>query len=367
MGESTQNDNINENVSCRRIKWIDCTKTVAIIAVAVDHCNGFCYSSPLVAQMSYFSVSLFILLSGISTGLSFPRRKSYIHQIKKCGMLFLQYAIATLIIQVYSQKFFDLKMYIAHILSFDIQGPFYFLLFYFQLALIAPLLMDWYAFCREQKKSWLWHSITLGLLGYLSYIFIAKTYILPVWGGGQFLLGGTYLLLFYIGILLSRYANLSLKKRALIIILLTATITWIMWLLLMTYKKLPFDQWMLPYWGNGLNPPSVELMVYALITLVMLFAVFTLAENMNNKIAGKIIDTLSFLGRNTFYIFMYHLLVKDMLLNFFPILINSNIWLRRWFVFCPMIVLPAIGVSVIRCCKKRVYRCVEGDHYCLKR
>ena len=56
--------------SMNRQTWIDCAKAIAIMAVAVDHCNGMLYTNPIIAQASYFSVSLFVLLSGLTAWLS---------------------------------------------------------------------------------------------------------------------------------------------------------------------------------------------------------------------------------------------------------------------------------------------------------
>ena len=53
-------------ITLKRIQWIDCAKAVAITAVAVDHCNRVIYTNPAIAKASYFSVTLFIFLSGIT-------------------------------------------------------------------------------------------------------------------------------------------------------------------------------------------------------------------------------------------------------------------------------------------------------------
>lgn len=58
-----------------RLLWIDCAKFAAIVAVVVDHCNGFLYTNPYIAYASYYSVCLFILLAGVSTGISFANGK----------------------------------------------------------------------------------------------------------------------------------------------------------------------------------------------------------------------------------------------------------------------------------------------------
>lgn len=131
-----------ENIKNNRLLWIDCAKYVAIIAVAIDHTNGFLYDNKTLAFASYFSVSLFILLSGLSSVISSSNKfKGFQHQFKKVMRLFISYSIATLILFIYYRRFFDLKQYIDTLLNFNIQGPYYFLVFYFQLALITPLLV----------------------------------------------------------------------------------------------------------------------------------------------------------------------------------------------------------------------------------
>lgn len=49
----------------REIKWINRAKAVAIFAVLVDHTYGILYTNVKVAMASNYSVSLFILISGI--------------------------------------------------------------------------------------------------------------------------------------------------------------------------------------------------------------------------------------------------------------------------------------------------------------
>lgn len=59
-----------------RFLWLDCLKFLAIIAVAIDHCNQFLYTDPLIALSSWFSVSLFILCSGCGVFFNKNRKKT---------------------------------------------------------------------------------------------------------------------------------------------------------------------------------------------------------------------------------------------------------------------------------------------------
>lgn len=60
MGVEISNSN-------REVVWLNCAKFVAIFAVMIDHTNGILYTNQEVAWASYFSVSLFILISGITS------------------------------------------------------------------------------------------------------------------------------------------------------------------------------------------------------------------------------------------------------------------------------------------------------------
>ena len=51
----------------RQVAWINGAKLVAILAVLVDHTNGVLYINQEFALASYFSVALFVLLSGMTS------------------------------------------------------------------------------------------------------------------------------------------------------------------------------------------------------------------------------------------------------------------------------------------------------------
>ena len=116
----------------KRELWIDCAKYCAIIAVAIDHTNGVLYNSSYIATASYFSVELFILLSGFGayrSWINHPHTVAY--QFKKIQTLFKQYTLATFVIHCYSYRIFDLKLFIYEVFTFSISGPFYFFVFFF--------------------------------------------------------------------------------------------------------------------------------------------------------------------------------------------------------------------------------------------
>ena len=210
--------------------------------------------------------------------------------------------------------------------------------FYFQLIVISPLLIWLYEFCESRKHVLIWHVFTVTFCGIVAAICINYTYILPVWGGGMYLFGGTYLLLYYSGVLLAS-SEIFNKYKKYVVVCGCSIILWLLWWSLRCMALLPIDRMMISWWGDGFNPPSIELMIFAYITLLICWSGIKLIEN--RVFFGKIVNIMAMGGRYTFYIFMYHLLVRDIMIQYFPI-ITKNIWLLRVGTFIPMIILPTL-------------------------
>lgn len=208
--------------------------------------------------------------------------------------------------------------------------------------MIAPLLINWCNFVNGKKYKWIIHLLSLCFLGWFSYISINYTYILPVHGGGQFLCGGTYVILYYLGILLASNGVFKKDRKKRLIIVVLSSILSVVWVLQMSKGVLPFDRWMSPYWDTGFNPPSVNFMTYSLFILFLCYSVFTLlGEYEGSVVAHRFVKLLCFLGKNTLYIWLYHLYVSSFLANKFPNLAGKNFFVRI-IVFLTIITLPAI-------------------------
>ena len=116
-----------------RLKWISGVKFVAILAVVIVHCNGIMYTNNYIAMATSFSVTLFILLSGIGTYISYKRNPDRPISVSliKVFPLIKSYAIATVILYFLYRRQFIFTDLIRHLLSFDIEGTFYFVFFLF--------------------------------------------------------------------------------------------------------------------------------------------------------------------------------------------------------------------------------------------
>lgn len=343
---------MKEKYNQQRQTWVDCAKAVAIMAV--DHCNGMLYSNSMIAQASYFSVSLFVLLSGFTTWISDTYRPRDMKKaLQKVGTMYSQYAAATFVLVCFYIRFWDFKTYFEYLLNFSIIPPFYFFVFFIQLLIISPVLLWWCKYCGGQRYGWLLHIFTLLFLCLLSSACIQYTYILPVHGGGRFLFGGTYIILYYMGIVLGSSGIFNGAGRNKVLRLIIAILLWAVWLLGCYWQKLPFDQWLSKYWGDGFNPPSVLFIVFAMITLFLLHALFSVLEESSIRFFRGIVGLFSWIGRRTLYIFMYHWMIRDMI---FPYVNGMNRWIVRFLVFVPMIILPAIAADIIKMLKRFVKR-----------
>lgn len=65
----------------------------------------------------------------------------------------------------------------------------------------------------------------------------------------------------------------------------------------MTKGRLPFDNMVSAYFGAGFNPPSIHFSVFAIITLFLLWSVFSILETVNWKWLHCVLDVLSLGGK----------------------------------------------------------------------
>ena len=296
----------------KQIKWINCAKFVAIFAVMIDHTGGILYDNQSIKIGSYFSVSLFILISGMLCYSSNKRNDlDYVHTVlKSCKKIVISYLIATFICQIVTFHFFDFGDYMHYVVNFNLMGHFYYVLLYIQLMLVNKVL-----FCIIESVPDAYElpiEVGVGMLILcLSALTTNYTDILGVYGGGGKLLGGTYLFLFYLGMLLMKhniFEKCNLKKSLLVFALFSILL--IVWWRFECYNSFNVDK-CFPF-GNGINPPSITLLIMAVIMLFWSYGFFTLMQY--NRMTCLITEYISKLGRHTLYIFLYHMLFLDVVL-----------------------------------------------------
>lgn len=279
-----------------QIDWLNCAKFMAIFAVMTDHCNGLLYSNYNVAWASYYSVSLFVLISGMTSYISDSHHDdkwghSYMRSIRK---LLLAYCIATAVYYVWQTKAFYLLQYLTYLVHFNISGPHYFVLLYMQLMLTNRFLFIFLKKCKSDWKGYSAEFLVMVLICIFACWSTNYTNILDVYGGGGKLLGGTYLILFYFGMIIEKHgwlSNTSAIKNVLLSILFGIGY-FCVWRFICK-NGLALENYV-PF-GKGFNPPSLSFMSLAFCMLPLTFGVFCLLER--SKYTKWITSFIAWLGK----------------------------------------------------------------------
>ncbi len=323
------------------IIWINIVKLIAILAVLTDHSEMILYNDPSIAIATYFSVTVFVFVSGMMTYGSIHRHDlPYVDYLKRSLMKVIPgYLVVVFIYMlVMCGGYFDLKTYFDNVLSFNVSAHFYYISVYIQLMLISvPLvrLMDRF----RGRYMWL-NELLIGFLILLFSIWSNNyTNIFYIYGGGGKLLGGTYLTVFYLGMLAGKHEWFNERNRNVYIaVSIVSCLGIFLWWRFECRDHYGLDRRL--HLGDGVNPPGVSTIIMAMLVLTLCFCVTNLLEK--RKITEKLTNILSKIGRHTFYIFLYHRIVLDNLLV--PYVKIPNIWLRRMGFMALMIIIP-IGVE----------------------
>ena len=187
----------------KRIAWIDLAKCFAIFGVLVDHTKGILYSNPIITHASFFSVSLFILTMGITTYGSLNQNKIPVMQYlwKRTKNIAGPYIIATIINCTLINRRFVFQDIIVHLIHFDACLPYYYVILYLQLLWISPLV---FKILMWADKIWK-QIIVFILIVILSALTTNRTDIIGIYGGGGKLFGGTFLIMLFVGMFISKH------------------------------------------------------------------------------------------------------------------------------------------------------------------
>lgn len=333
-----------------RIIWIDLCKLIAIIGVLIDHTYNVLYSDAKIQLFSFYSVSLFIFVMGITSYHSLNKTsiscRKWI-QNKSIGII-IPYLIATLIYLIYANRSFDIWAYFIHIIYFNMSAPFYYVALYLQLVIISPIIYLLLSKIDTLKLKWVYYAFLLVLILLISSLTTNYTNILSIYGGGGKLLGGNYLFLLFLGMCFSKLvAGINVKQIYYYLSLIGGLILCFMWGNFIKRNSFELDSH-IPF-GPGLNPPSISLCTYALLIALTIYSLCKILEPYSNIIPVKMLFKISQLGKHTLYIFLYHRLFLDGIIphisNYFGIVI-SNMWLKR-LVYFTIMILGSISIEIL--------------------
>lgn len=335
----------NKIQSLHKEKWVDVAKGLAILAVMTDHSRNTLYTNDRIQRISFFSVTLFIMIMGVTTYWSYNNSKIPLWEKVKSRILgiFVPYVVATIVAHCFFNRSFSWDSYYYCVLHFNATGPYYYVLLYVQMLLISPIL-----FLGVKKLESLPRAkmVVLEILGGVGLGLFARILNLYTDISGIYasrLFGGSYLLCIYIGMLFGMNYNkiknipkLMRNGSAIVCFFAMAFMIYII-----VTKGFVFDKTALL--GTDINPPGVTLLIFA-VTIMLSLSVCDFGER-----TYKVLWPLEFIGKHTLYIFLYHILLMS-ILNV-VVKINSS-WIR-----IPLYYVTMIGVSIgiemiLKQCKK---------------
>lgn len=313
--------------SMKEQKWINLAKALAIFAVVIDHTAGYLYTNPVIQRLSFFSVPLFIMVSGMTSylanikyGCEGPWYHIWFRSSKK---ILAAYFVSTAIIQVYQTQYFDLMVYLQHIIQFDIARPYYFIPIYLQLMLVNSLLFR-YLETPVDSKVYIYRIVVMGcVVTAISYCTsIHTSAFTSLHGGAKYMLGGSYLLTYYIGMLLSKHQVIekigTIKNRIIIPVLILLCGLWY----IESSQSFPVSYRFL--FGTSYNPPNIAQMLFSIVLLVVCIKVYEIGTKY--KIISYVVEGVQSIGKISLFIFLYHLMFVEIAIQYVP---TNSIWLRR--------------------------------------
>lgn len=277
-------------------------------------------------------------MGGITSYLSSERHEQEsirVELLRKGKSILIPYAVATCIYQLIIEKRIELMTLLGHLVKFDITAPFYFVVFYVQLLIISPYLYRLINRWGGEKRK-LMHCLMLALSVVISLFCIKRTFVLDVWGGGKYILGGSYFIVYFLGELSAHY-GWPLQNRKSLSKLLMSLVVVCMCVIWLAKYEFDVDFWLGEPFGQGLNPPGITLMIYGGGIVAFLYYLFSYIEVSDNKMLIRFYMFLCCIGHYSLYIFLYHRLVLD----YFLICIDiPNIWIKRVIYVICMLGIP---------------------------
>lgn len=344
-------------------RYIDFLKGLAIIAVVIDHMYGVLYTDYRIQLISFYSVTLFIFLAGVTSYISMEKKRlinyDFRYILMRLKSIGVQYIIATIIITTYTMRFFDLKTIIERIITFTAAAPFYFILFFSQLIIVSPILYLFLKKIENIKKIYIKLSLLilmLALLTELGLIFTKYTFVLPVHGAGKYVLGGSFLPIFFMGMIFMSF-NFEIKTLRFNIILTSLSL---IVLLIFFIKMCDPNSYVnklnmiFSIWDK--NPTGTVIFIYTFLIFLTFWSFYILCQRLASDKFMKIFKPLEQCGKYSMNIFLYHLLAYSIATDgiIFKIeIIHDYIYLFKIYIFSFTIGIPILAKIIYE--KMKIY------------
>ena len=300
---------------------------------------------------------------GVTTYWSFDRYEGIIWKkaFKMIVNIILPYALCVFICYIVYYKEFGWNEYWGYFFKFNINGPHYFVMLYIQLAIVAPILFyllksftSYFVVKTSDKRVEIISEIAMGgAIVAISHFTTLYTNINDIYGGGGRLLGGSYLICLYTGMLFGKYCvklrECEEKNREIAVVVTLIGLAIMIWFICTATELFEADG----FFGQGINPPGIFLIIYAflIMTVTCLWDSLFSVKVHSSKIFEKFNNLLIRIGRNTLYIFLYHLFVVGLIIPYFR---EMSRWICLPVYYISMIAGPVFLGFVHKLCRKLI-------------
>lgn len=341
-----------------RIQWIDFMKAIAIFAVLVDHTYGILHTNLKISYGSFFSVTLFILISGVTSYTSFLRRKDipYGEDLKrKLKAILIPYGIATAVYGIIAIRYFDLMTFLNFLIHFSAAKPFYFIVVYLQLIILSrPICKLVNSMCISNRTTFhkcLLYAASSVVVLVISSVSINYSFVTNIADAGErFVFGGTFLFIYYIGHVIganiwkmnSKITNMN-KPYIYIYILISSSAVCGIIVKHFTDRGFTSNSW----FGTGKNPPGISIMIYTMAVFGLLLSVNWFIDRVSFKPLIFVRNIIAWFGKYSLYIFLFHIAVLNILnQSSIPIWCADHIWMKR-FIYIGIIIGTCVIIGIV--------------------
>lgn len=314
----------------------------------LQHTSGLLYTNQRIHSSVWWVVPAFVILGGYNV-MSSWRDKKAIDMPKKISKIFIPYVICTCIYVAYENRFFHAERVWQALLYFNAAGPLYFVAVYIQMLIITPLLVGCICWAEEKCRC-LRHMSILTLIFFASYFTDHYTDILRIPLGGGNLFGGCWLIFWYGGMLFAvKKRELNARvKLILAVVLWTLCLLWEYVFILKGWNSrfgsMYHSATIVMTWWNALE---------AFLVVFFIKETVELLESKENKLVMRFLSPICYIGRKSLYIFMYHLLFRDIYFTYFS---YGNIWIKRVTCFGFMVG----GALCLEYCLRKLKQGIDG-------
>lgn len=334
----------------KHYEQIDFIKGIAALMVLINHSLNFVYQKEWVFQLSRCCVALFIISAGITLYFSFERfiqkGRSGIKDIafhfifRNILRLMLPYSIYVIIFYISINHRFNFMEILSKLLAFNINNPCYYFVIYIQLIIITPFMYYLAVKINSLGKSIgiIFSFSLIILLAIWGWANVKFTFVMEVFTAGKFLFGGTYLPLYGIGILIGHHlcdaTQVERKKPVPVFpIIAPITVLWFLSLRIFPQTHDYLENQLIP--GIGGNPPGLSIGIGSIILFAFLWSGYDLVKN------KTLLRPISDLGKISLYIYLYHQVIKYIMLC---IIRSFNLPSQSLWYAIPFYLSSSIGV-----------------------